>query len=714
MARTRAAPVASRLATVLLLAGAGACARDAGPPPAWRDQGAYRSRELRVPSRGDAGFTTMSPSRTGIRFQDDVPDDSVFANRNAAQGSGVALGDVDGDGRADVFLAGMETPSALYLNRGDWKFADATAASGIDTRGRHVTGAALVDVDGDGDLDLLLTMLGGPNALYRNDGRAHFTDVTREAGLDASYGSTSVAFADVDGDGDLDLYVATYKARNIMDTVPPQDRAFDQVVRKAAGGHYEVVPRFAKDYRVIDRPDLGAVVRTQRAEPDLFYLNDGHGHFTRQVLAHSVRFLDEDGKPLAEEPDFFGLAVAFHDIDGDGRPDLYVCNDFEDPDQIWINQGQGTFRLIPKLAIRATSNSCMSVAFADVNRDGHDDIFAADMLARDQRQRKTQTPTHTPLPKRVGVVDDRPQMQRNTLQLSRGDGTFAQVAELAGVDASGWTWGSTFVDVDLDGYDDLLVATGHAFDVMDSDTWEKIRTQFLQYDWHRELGLFPRLPLSGVAFRNRGDLTFADATTDWHFATEPAISHGVATADLDGDGDLDVIESRIDAPPLVLRSDASAPRIAVRLAGRAPNTEGVGARIVVRGGAVPEQSHEVQAGGLYLSSAEPVAVFAAGKSSALTIEVRWPGGARSVVTDARPDHEYEIRESGATAAPADSGAAPRATPLFADASALLHHAHTEDTYDDFARQPLLDMRLGQLGPGASWYDVELSATAFDK
>ncbi len=305
-----------------------------------------------------------------------------------------------------------------------------------------------------------------------------------------------MTLADVDGSGTLALDVATYKVRNALDSLTPQERMFDQVVKKY-GDRYEVEPRYRSIYRVENRPEYGAVMRSQRAERDLFYVNDGKGHFS-SVPFTGGRFLDEAGKPLKEAPDYFTLAARFYDVNGDGAPDLYVCNDFEDPDQFWINDGHGTFRLAPKLALRSTSNSCMSVDFADVNRDGAVDIFTADMKALDPVRRKTQTPTHSPLPKLVGVMDDRPQWQRNVLQLGRGDGTWAEIGAFAGVDAGEWSWGSAFVDVDLDGYEDLLIANGHRWDVMDADTWQRIRDAFPRVPWNREMGQFPRLATKNV------------------------------------------------------------------------------------------------------------------------------------------------------------------------------------------------------------------------
>jgi len=398
----------------------------------WHEEAEYRWRELRVPRRGGPGFAELPPSHTGIHFTNTVTLDSALWNRHLAQGGGVALGDVDGDGLPDVYLTSNQGSNVLYHNLGDWRFEDVTARAGVALAGRHSTGAVFADVDGDGDLDLLVSTLGGGVALFVNDGHGVFTERTAEAGLASRAGSMTMALTDVDGDGHLDLYVANYKTRSAMDVYPPQERAFNQVVREVGHHHFEVVPKFRTDYRVVDRPEYGLVSMQQRADPDAFYLNDGTGHFTLASWTEG-RFRDETGKPLGAAPEYFALSAKFTDVDGDGAPDLYVCDDFEDPDFLWLNDGNGTFRAAPRLALRNTSNSSMAVDFSDVDRDGQVDIFVADMLGRGPR-RKTEIPTHTPLPKLIGQIDDRPQWQRNTLLQNRGDGTFAEIAGFAGID----------------------------------------------------------------------------------------------------------------------------------------------------------------------------------------------------------------------------------------------------------------------------------------
>ena len=694
-----------------LLALATAFACDAPPPVPgdWIEGEGFRWRTLDVrraasnAAEARAGFTPLDADRTGVTHRNDVDDARAMANRDLLIGAGAAVGDVDGDGYPDLFLASVLRPAALYRNRGDFRFEDVTRASGIRIDSLS-TGATFADVDGDSDLDLLVGTHGGPVMLWRNDGTGRFTDATASSGLVGGYAATSLTLADVDGDGDLDLYVATYKVRNALDAYPPQAREFNQVVTKTSDGRYVVKPEWAAEYRVEDRPDLGGVVRSQRADPDLFFLNDGTGRFVRTPI-RGARFRDAAGRPLADEPDFFTLAARFYDVNGDGRPDLYVCNDFEDPDQFWLNDGAGGFRLVPDAALSATSNTCMSVDFGDVNRDGAVDLFTADMLSPTLAAQQTEIPTHTPLPKGIGRGGARPQWMRNMLHVARGDGTWAQIADYAGVAASDWTWGSAFLDVDLDGYEDLLALNGHRWDVRDADTFDRIRDAFPRVPWDEEQGQFPPLATRSIAFRNTGDLTFRAMPDGWGLGTVEAISHGVALADFDLDGDLDLVVTRLNAAAVIHRNEATAPRVAVRPVGIGGNRLGIGATVTVRGAAAVTQSREVTAGGYYLSGSEAQLVFAAPPDSTFTLEVRWPDGRVTTVPAARANRLYEVRQAAARAsvpAPADT-----IGPLFEDATARLGgHAHDETPFDDFRRQPLLPTRLSQLGPGLAWLDVD--------
>jgi hypothetical protein len=300
----------------VLSAVASACDRP-HPPPPWHQEPGYRWRDLEVP-RGEPGFTPIQGAKSGIQFQNTVSESSLVGNSILGEGAGVALGDVDGDGMTDVFLARSEGCSALYRNLGNWKFEDITKSAGVGACDRHSTGAAFADVDGNGTLDLVLLATTGPNAIFLNDGKGHFTE-HRDLGLDPTgKGGTTVTMADVDGDGRLDMYVANYKAYNVDDSVPPQQRSYSQTVRQVAGGKYEVVPRFQRDYKLVLRPDMGGLRMSQRAAPDDYYHNDGR-HFTRIPLT-SGRFLDAQGKPLTEEPESFKHAAKIEDFNGERAP----------------------------------------------------------------------------------------------------------------------------------------------------------------------------------------------------------------------------------------------------------------------------------------------------------------------------------------------------------------------------------------------------------
>jgi hypothetical protein len=382
-------------------------------------------------------------------------------------------------------------------------------------------------------------------------------------------------------------------------------------------------------------------------QPDILYRNDGHGHFAPVSWTNGV-FVDEEGRTLAAAPKDWGLSVMFRDINEDGAPDIYVCNDFASPDRIWINDGSGRFHALSSLALRCTSTFSMGIDFADINRDGHDDFFVVDMLSRGHRAQMTQTQI---LPARFEArptVFERAQLKRNVLQLNRGDGTFAEVAQLSGLEASGWSWTAVFLDVDLDGYEDVLIPTGHMFDTQDSDTLARLNADRRGTGEAAAARLleYPRLPLPNLVFRNLGNLHFQEVGQQWGF-DRASVKHGICCADLDNDGDLDVITNDLNDEAGVYRNNSSAPRVAVRLKGAGANTRGIGSKIWLFGGAVPVQSQEMICGGRYLSCDDAMRVFAAGSlTNRMRIEVRWRSGKRSVVEGVRPNREYEIDEPG--------------------------------------------------------------------
>lgn len=680
-----------------LVASVSGCTRDTTVE--WHQAADHRWRALDVRG-GTVGFTRMNR----VDFQNEVSDSLLRGNRVLAQGAGVALGDVDGDGLVDVFLARTQGCNVLYRNRGGWRFADVTARAGVGACDRFSSAATLADVDADADLDLILLATTGPNAVYLNDGTGVFAE-RRDLGLDTTgRGGTAISLADIDGDRSLEMFIANYRAWHVDDSIPPQRRSRNQVVRQRGPNQFEIAPEHRESYRLVFRPDMGGMrVTTLGAANELYALRDGR--FRKVPLSAGV-MLDSAGRPLGEAAESFSLGARFADFNSDGAPDLYVANDFEDHDELWLNDGRGRLRRAPWVAQRQMSNSAMGLDVADVDGDGTLDFFVVDMLANDSRRLKTQLPTHTALPKRTGDVALQLQQQRNTLFLNRGDGTFSEVAQAAGVGATGWSWSTVFTDVDLDGWQDILVANGHLWDIMDADTHERLQ-RMQQLDWRRVRWEFPRLPLRNVAFRNRGDVTFEDASATWRFGEEDDVSHAIALGDLDGDGDHDVVVNRLRAPALLLRNDAPAPRVSVRLVGDAPNTRAVGARIRLTGGAIPLQEREVAAGGVYLSHSDYAVVFGMGRSDSATLQVDWPDGRRTIITGVRPNRAYEVDTRSARTVPQRQELEDPSGALFEDATAALGgHRHEDPPFDDWKRQLLLVNSLSELGPGAAWSDLD--------
>ena len=657
----------------------------------WQSFDGGRKAKLPVPSQGKTGFTLMPAQGTGIRFTNSLPIERGMTNLNLMNGSGVALGDIDGDGLCDIYLCDLAGNNKLYKNLGDWKFKDVTAEAGVACPNQTSTGAMFADVNGDGLLDLLVTSMGGPNALFINQGNGHFTNVTASAGLQSVLGSTSMALADVDGNGTLDLYVANYGATSIL-------RTGGQLSFSYVNGKPVVRGRYAQRIKFVGDTmfELG--------EPDVLYLNDGKGKFT-PVSWLDGTFTDEQGKRLTEIPRDQGLSVAFRDMNGDGFPDIYVCNDAFTPDRCWINDGHGHFSALPHLAWRSTSFFSMNCDFGDLDRDGHDDFLVVDMLSRQHRLAMTQMSIMPAQPIPPGDLDTQFQMRRNTLFLSRGDGTYAEIANYAGVAGTEWTWSCIFLDVDLDGWEDILISNGFFYNVDDVDTRERIKKMgSLPLEASRKTILqFPQLATPNVALRNQHDLTFQEIGKTWGFDSTQ-ISNGTALGDLDNDGDLDVVVNCLNGEALVYRNETAAPRIAVRLKGTSPNTRGIGAKIKVLGGPVA-QSQEMMSSGRYLSADDNMRVFAAGSSTNLTIEVTWRNGTRSRLSGCEPNYVYELDEAAATK-PTDTSRATPAPTLFHEVSEILGHRHHEEAFDDFARQPLLPKRLSQLGPGIAWFDVD--------
>ena len=647
---------------------------------------------LAMPPPKRPGFTLTDPAATGLRFTNGLPDNLLAANRMLELGSGVALGDVNGDGRCDIYLCRMQGPNGLFINEGNWRFTESAVSAGVACPGSYNTGAVLADVDGDGDLDLLVSSLGNGVRLFLNDGHGHFTEST-ESGLLHRGGATSMALADIDGNGTLDLYVAHYRAESVHDMSPEARRKVMRISPQGTNDRFMLVP----DGR-------GGQQIAQVGEADMLYLNDGKGHFHAANWRNHFTVGAESYPELSRKG--WGLSAMFYDANQDGRPDLYVCNDFlYFPDRFWENQGQGRFAPVSTDRWRESSWSSMAVDFADIDRDGRVDFFVADMLSphHEMRQRQRvnfdQALTH---PYDLADPASRPEIAQNTLFWNRGDGTYSEVARLAGIEATGWTWSAAFLDVDLDGYEDLLVTTGTSHNATDSDPLLAALRGGPASEAARQISSvlgFPPLPSPLGAYRNTKGLRFIPQAKEWGLDFTGVV-HGMAFGDLDGDGDLDIVMNRWGGNALVFRNDSTAPRIAVRLESKGPNTRGIGARLKVSGGAVT-QTQQIIAGGRYLSSDEPARVFAGLNSTQRwQLEVAWPSGQTSVVREIPSSALVTVSEPTGNLATTVKTNRPAANPLFKQLD--LPAAAKSASADELAANPLLPHALNHAGPGLMW------------
>jgi hypothetical protein len=683
----------------------------------WQSGPGYRSKDLPTSKTGKVGFTMLTEAETGITFSNTVPEQVHLTNHIYLDGSGVAAGDVDGDGLCDLYFCGIYGRNCLYRNLGNYRFEDITDQAGVACAGLRSTGAIFVDLNGDGHLDLVVNTTGNGTLVFYNDGKGHFHQAASV--LNPGKGGKSLAAADIDGDGYLDLYVVNNRVSSMLD-VPNAQVTFKMVNGKQTVATFNGRP--TTDADLVDRFTIGPKGDFQEnGEPDVLYRNLGGTNFVAVPFTDG-NFLDEDGQPLAKAPLDWGLSAMFRDVNGDGLPDLYVCNDFQSPDRFWINQGGGKFQLLPRMAQRKSSMSSMCVDFADINRDGFDDFFVLDMMSREHAERMRFLSMLTDQSVPAGMSSDRPQYEYNTLFLNRGDTTFAEIAQLSGLEAAEWAWSCVFLDVDLDGWEDVLVVngierTGRDLDVMAYLKQLRRNRKLSDAEVFEARRKFPKQANGNLAFRNRGDLTFEEVSKAWGFDRKGTTTT-MALADLNNDGRQDVVLNPMNGPALIYRNETPAPRIAVRLKGLAPNTRGIGARIGVYGGPVPLQTQEMICGGRYLSCDDTLRTFAAGTATNLVIEVAWRSGRRSLITNALPNRLYEIDQASAQMLPAGGaqkvfgsyGKLPKppaaVIPLFEDVSDLVRHVHQDKPFPDFSLQPLLPNKLSQLGPGVAWFDLD--------
>ena len=632
-------------------------------------------------------FRLLDADRTGIGFANTITpsDDHRFVDDAFLyNGAGVAIGDVNGDGLADVYLTGNMVSSRLYLNRGEMRFEDVTESAGVGTT-RWATGASMADIDADGDLDIYVSVAGPEwtetadraNLLFLNDGDATFREAAAAYGLADTGYTTHAAFLDYDVDGDLDVFLLANS---------PGEFGRGDTGRMEFGAHAANPAGF-----------------------DQLYRNEGNGTFTNVSERAGLR------RDIG-----YGLGVAVSDVDRDGWPDIYVSNDFTPSDALYVNNRDGTFTDRGLEWLGHTSFAGMGVDVADFSNDGWPDIVQMDMMPEDlrERQRVSGFTTYADLEarRRAGFA---PQYTLNTLQLNQGvapDGSvaFSEISRMAGVAYTDWSWSALFADYDNDRLKDLLVTNGYPKAVNDLDyqtvrqtggggdeaaSRTRVAEAIEELRAHR---------IANYAFRNEGDLTFSDRSGEWGL-DELGYGYGAAYADLDNDGRLDLVINNIDSPASVYHNAGPRERAAhflqVKLDGEGANRRGVGAKVVVTAGGEKQYLEQSPYRG-FMSSVDDRLHFGLGEATRVdTLEVIWPDGRHQRFAGVDADRIVVVRQREARArqAPAPT-APPRFRPLDPAAAPRFDHPQNTSTVD-FTVQPLLPYQVSRLGPPLATADV---------
>ena len=657
-----------RLASTLAVLALGACRGETKPPPL---------------------FELLSPKSTGVSFTNNLPEKPDFNIINYLyyyNGGGVAVGDVDGDGLQDLYFTANLGPNKLYRNKGNYQFEDITDKAGVADPDGWKTGVTMADVNGDGHVDIYVSgieylTMHSRNVLYINNGNGTFTDRTREYGLEHSGYSTQGLFFDYDGDGDLDMY--------LLDNSTHTQRAIESQAQR------------------------GGPARTTRTGDRLFR-NDGN-HFRDVTEAAGIR----DGI------DGYGLGIVASDLNGDGCPDLYVANDFQGDDYLWMNNCNGTFTNALAKSIGHTSQFSMGVDAADFNNDGRPDIVSLDMLPEREDILKTSAGAET-----FNVYNMKleagyhPQFPRNALQLNRGKGKFSEIGYVAGVSATDWSWSPLFADLDNDGKKDLFITNGIYRRPNDMDYITYVGNEAVQASLAKGvdetnislLQKMPQVPLPNYAFHNNGDLTFTNMAASWGLS-QPGFSNGAVYVDLNNSGALDLVVNNINAPASIYKNGARGVNtnsyLTVVLRGAGANTAGIGAKVIVKDHGSTQLLEQEPTRG-FLSSVEPRLHFGLGQSKQIdSLIVIWPDRRFQVLTDVAVNRTVVLSQSDATgkydygrrATTLATGGSPPG--FFSDVTVRVgvNVKHEEDTFFDYNREPLMPHLLSTEGPALAVADV---------
>lgn len=625
----------------------------------------YTLRKLRPlsegSSAGSAPFQRLSPEKTGLTSPNTYSDPRMWGERFreltlGALETGVAVADFDKDGRPDIYAVSKNGPNSLYLQLVDYRFMDIARAAGVaaDETIDGKAGATAVDINQDGWMDIYLCRYDAPNRLFVNNGDATFDDRAAEYGLDISDSSVHASFADYDRDGDLDCYIVT----NILD--------------------FSKSPQGTRDYLM---------------------RNEGNGTFADVTTEAGIW-----GKSQ-------GHTAIWFDSNHDGWPDIYVANDFETPDRFYLNQGDGTFIDVVDERLPHVTYFSMGADSGDLNNDGLVDYFVADMRDRTRQEYMAgMEEMGRGLWDMERVPELIPQYMWNALYYNAGNDRFKEMAYMAGLEATGWTWATRMADFDLDGLLDLFFTNGMIRNFVDADLVDK---QNVAPSLAARAAVWKNAPPReepNLAFRNRGDLTFEDVSKEWG-VDHVGVSFGCAVADMDGDGDLDLVYTNYDAPPTFLRNDfQEGNRLVVELEGKAPNRRGIGAEIVAET-ASGKQSRQIFTERGIVSSEPAQAFFGLGEEEIVErLAVRWPLGQTSVLEDVPAGHLVIIKEpaaEGELARPAVTRTPANPEALFREAAEDkgLEHESELRPFGELSRQRLLPRRLNGQGPGVAASDV---------
>lgn len=617
-------------------------------------------------------FKQKDNAKTGIVFSNELSynkDFNVYKYRNFYNGGGVALGDINNDGLTDIYLTSNQDSNRLFLNKGDWEFQDITSTSGVAGTRAWSTGVTTVDINADGFLDIYICNSGDVkgdnkvNELFINNGDNTFSEQAEKYGLADKGFSTHASFFDYDKDGDLDVYLL--------------NNSFQAI------GSFNL----KRNERPI-RDELGGDKLMENREGVFVDVSSEAGIY---------------GSVIG-----FGLGVTVGDVNNDGWEDIFVSNDFFERDYLYVNQQDGTFKEDLVDQMKSISGASMGADIGDIDNDGDNDIFVTEMLPSDYERLKTVTTFEDWDKYQYNVKNGyHHQFTRNTLHLNRGNNSFSEVSRLAGVEASDWSWGALFFDMDNDGLKDLFIANGIYKDLTNQDYLQYVASESViqsiisekGVDYKRLIDIIPSNPVPNQAYLNKGNLQFErlpEAGLDL-----PSFSNGAAYGDLDNDGDLDLIVNNVGAPCFVLENKNTQNNyLKFKLTGEGQNTFAIGAKIKIQG-ANETWMIENQPTRGFQSSMDPTLVCGLGKETTVDLTVYWPDG--SVTEEKRVEVNQTLSYNQIDASEKGSAEEKDIAMVF-ESQELPAIKHEEKNFVDFNRERLVYQGHSTQGPRVAMAD----------